>query len=136
MGPVVQLLSRTVQRDLSAAVEIAGWKTKLKLSTQAIQNLDYLMRHFDSFVGHGIQTPATAIPLQAVLGPVLTANPVFIYQNDIAHVVAGDASDRAVCAYAVKGPSFFLQQTLQAFIQRSQRAIDCLGYAAAERRND
>ena len=37
LGPVVQLLTRVVQRDLLATVEIGGWSTSLKVSTLGLE---------------------------------------------------------------------------------------------------
>ena len=39
-------------------------------------------------------------------------DPVFFSRDNISSVVAGDASDSAVCAYTVLGPSFYRRQAL------------------------
>ena len=112
---MVQLLTRTCQRDLAQAVDIGGWSTKLKLSSDAVSSLETLLHAMDDFNGQGIKSIETAIPLQSfVEAPkTRTGKETIAYRGKFDSIVAGDASDRAVCAYAVSGPDFYLREKLK-----------------------
>ena len=106
-------MTRVAQRDLQAAVDVGGWSTSMKLSSLALENFADLRRDMAVFDGYAIQSPATAISLCACLGPVTTvSSDPTIHHSQFSAIVAGDASDSAVCAYAVSGPDFYLRDTL------------------------
>ena len=76
VGPVVQLLTRVAQRDLSESVEIGGWSTKMKCSADALASLQTLLQEIDFFNGQGIKSEETALSLQSVIGPAKTKKSV------------------------------------------------------------
>ena len=74
-----------------------------------------LRKEVSELNGQGIRSMATAVPLQAVLGEVNTAKSTDVYRETFDTVVAGEASDLAVCAYAVRGQNqFYLREQLPA----------------------
>ena len=114
LGPVVQLLSRTAQMDLAQAVEDFGWNVKLRLSAQAKNTLQWLIQDFDFFNGTAIKSPANATLLRAILDGCSSDTPIHGWKAlHKKQVAAGDASDKAVCAYGVTGiPDLYLQAVL------------------------
>ena len=62
------------------------------------------------FNGHGIKSLATAIPVKTLLHGARTKPGAVYYPTQLkaAAVVAGDASDKAVCAYTVSGPDLYI----------------------------
>ena len=107
-------LRRAIQRDLSEAVDQWGWKARFPLFLSAIEALQILDKEADMFNGHGIKSLATAIPVKTLLHGARTKPGAVYYptQSKAAAVVAGDASDKAVCAYTVSGPDLYMREPL------------------------
>ena len=116
LGPVVQLLSRAAQIDLAEAVDQFGWKACIVLSAQARDSLDTFIQDMHFFNCSSIQSPANATPLRAILSNCDLRTDVHGWNTiskDQKKIVAGDASDKAVCAYGVAGlPDLYLQAKL------------------------
>ena len=114
IGPVAQLLTRALQQDIVTAVDLAGWHTKTKLSKQSQEALELLMEVLDDMNGHGIKSEATAVPLQAFIRSAVTVDKeVCVHVPEVHSIIAGDASDVAVCSYAVNGePTFNIREAL------------------------
>ena len=117
LGAVIQLLSRAAQADLAEAVDKFGWKAKIRLSELAKDCLQTLATDLEFFNGSPIQFTANATPLRAILDNCLSATPVHGWhalQEKDKKIAAGDASDKAVCAYGVTGlPDLYLQVKLK-----------------------
>ena len=111
LGPVVQLLSKTAQMNLAQVVEDFGWKAKIHLSLQAKNTLQWLVQDMDFFNGSAIKSTASATPLRAILDDCSSEAPVHGWKAlQKKQVAAGDASDRAICAYGVAGiPDLYIQ---------------------------
>ena len=98
IGPAAQLLTRALQKDISTAVDMGGWRTKTKLAAESLESLKVLRRCIRELNGQGIRSEATAIPLQAFIGEATTKKDTHIHMQKIHSIVAGDASDVAVCS--------------------------------------
>ena len=66
-GPVVQLLTRCAQRDLSIQVEKAGWSSLTSLSEEALIGLQEFLLCLNSMNGSVIQSIHNAISLSNLL---------------------------------------------------------------------
>ena len=112
LGPVVQLLSRSLQYVLAEAVEEGGWKSSLPVPWEAVEPLQVLAQELENFNGHSIRSVATARSVQDILGPVVSKSPDPVYyppRTSVSAIIAGDASDRATCAYAIEGTPFYMR---------------------------
>ena len=114
-GPVVQLLARTAQQDLSAAVDASGWRSRVLLS----ENTRHCLRHFavHLFALNGTLIPClhTAVPLEVALSASpQTAGKALVTAEDIATsaVMASDASSVGHCHYSVKNTTGLFHQGL------------------------
>ena len=116
LGPVVQLLTRIAQIELAIQVDEQGWKKKMGVSQETRQGMSELVDRLEEMNGQPIQNLANATSLETVLGPATQTNRHTFYGDVKAkNVVAGDASNKAICAYSVKGlQRFFYQDSLTA----------------------
>ena len=114
LGPIVQLMTRAAQMDLAEAVQQRGWRAKLVMSQLTKDSLEDFANSMESFNGATIRTRATATPIKAILDDCRSDKLVFgIKKHNMKQIVAGDASDKAVCAYGVQGiPNLFFQAKL------------------------
>ena len=108
MGPIVMVLARLAQSELSAFTESHSWSSLMTLSQSAIEALHLLADSLEDFNGAAIRNEATAVPLSEFLGsPDMRS----VYGIPSTHaVIASDASDRAACAYDVRGASGLFHQ--------------------------
>ena len=114
LGPVVQLLTRSAQAELAAYVEEKGWKGKLQISKDALRCVTELKDSLEDMNSQAIKNMANAVTLESVIGPAKQkeAHPLF-GEIRADRVVAGNASNKAVCSYAVRGlEEYFLQDML------------------------
>ena len=113
-GPVVQLLTRTAQQELTAAVVNKGWKSRLLISEQTRKCLSTFACHMGHMNGTLIPCLHNAIALESVLDPSpFTKNRSLIATaSDLcaASVMASDASDVGHCHYSVKHGSVIFHQ--------------------------
>ena len=86
----------------------------MHLSEAAAASFQTLLEEIEYFNGQGIKSAATATPLQAFVKNPHTMAPtsVHIRPEMVNSIVAGDASDRAVCSYAVEGPEFYFRAAI------------------------
>ena len=104
-GPVVQLLSRTAQQELSEAVTHRSWRARLLLSDQTKKCLSTFVDHMADMNGVLIPCLHNAVPLEAVLepSPYTADRTITASKSDAAEalIVASDASDVGHCHYSV-----------------------------------
>ena len=115
-GSVVHLLTRTAQQELSLAVQLFNWKTRVFLSPQTKKCLQHFASHLMDFNGTLIANLHNAVPLSVFLEPTrftqdrsLTGDPVAF---SAASVVASDASDSGFCHYSIRHKSETFSQGL------------------------
>ena len=91
-----------------------GMESQIPSLFVSIKALRILDKEADMFNGHGIKSLATAIPVKTLLHGARTKPGAVYYptQSKAAAVVAGDASDKAVCAYTVSGPDLYMRKPL------------------------
>ena len=139
LGPIVQLLSRAAQMDLAEAVEERGWKAKVTFSSMARHSLSLFLDNMEDFNGAAIKSTVNATPLKAILQDCDKETPLHGRHNwsEIA-VAAGDASDKAVCAFGVRGiPDLFLQVKFneqERGLSSGHRELLTIKYALQERK--
>ena len=119
LGPVVQLLSRTVQGELAAATEERGWSGWVEVSPEARESLHHMEEQLESFDGYPIKNLGTAKRLDSFVtasketeGKEAPAQLLRI-QETAYKVVVGDASAVATCALEIgQAATFFTQNEL------------------------
>ena len=114
IGPTAQLLTRSAYMDIAQAVDKFGWKARLEISEQTKDCFAELLDCLDEFNGTTIKSAATAVPLRAILDDCHSEATIHGWKyQEKEQIVAGDASDKAVCAYGVRDlPDLFLQARL------------------------
>ena len=105
-GPVVHLLTRTAQQELSLAVQQFNWKTRVTLSPNTKKCLQHFATHLTDLNGTLIANLHNAVPLCSFLdssrytqGRSLTGDPAAF---SAASVMASDASDSGFCHYSIR----------------------------------
>ena len=113
-GPVVQLLTRSAQIDIADTVESFGWSGWLIVSEETRNSLMELRDSLREFNGSIIKSAETATPLRVILDDCDSEAVVHGWEDlHRKKVVAGDASNKAVCAYGVEGiPDLYIQAAL------------------------
>ena len=113
-GPIVQLLTRTAQQELSAAVAQGGWRTRVFISDQTRKCLNKFASSMHILNGALIPCLYNAVPIEAVLVPTpfTSDRTLTAVKSDVeqASVVASDASDIGHCCYSVKHGSEIYHQ--------------------------
>ena len=115
-GPIVQLLSRTAQQELAAAVDKHGWRTRVLLGDSTKRCLREFVANMGQLNGTLIPCLHNAVPLEVFLEPSpQTSNRSLIADRSAlasASIVASDASDVGHCLFSVKHGSQLYHQGL------------------------
>ena len=78
-GPVLQLLTRMAQAELTQTVEAAQWSVTLRLTTEARESLELLASCLPDFNSQPICSESTAIPLHKFLQESSDTQDKFVY---------------------------------------------------------
>ena len=117
LGPVVMVLCRLAQSELSTFTDAHSWSATFTLSGAASDALLLLVDSLNTFNGAPIRNESTAVPLSKYL-PDLHDNR-FVHGVHPAAIVASDASAHAVCAYDVQGAGGFFHQEVLSLSEAS-----------------
>jgi len=106
LGSFPLITARQAYQDLEKEVKRKGWNSSVNLSQDAIASLGVFLERFEEFNFTPIKTPATAISVISILGPPTEFMKLEVIPNHVREaskeVWCGDASQFAVCSYALK----------------------------------
>ncbi len=113
-GPVINLFCRQAYSALKIT-EIEGWQCKISRSEGCKEDLAELCRRLPGLNGYPIRARHTAVALKTIFGVedsyiVGRAIPAH-RREDASAIVAGDASDSAVCSYTISSEKDFYHRS-------------------------
>ena len=119
LGPVVMVLCRLAQIELSVFTDNNSWSASMTLTESAASAILLLVDSLSEFNGAPIRNEATAIPLSSFLDGL--PDDRFVYQRsaDTPAVIASDASEHAICSYDVQNAGGFFHQDILSISEAS-----------------
>ena len=110
LGPVVMVLCRLAQTELSVFTDNNSWSASMTLSEDASAAILLLVDSLTEFNGAPIRNEATAVPLSSFLDGMPDNR--FVYRPPLVApaVIASDASAHAICSYDVQNAGGFFHQ--------------------------